>query len=177
MGQFIDIGLVLTIETNLNPKTTQISPKDLSEVIEKNFNIGMNLYTIDENNLDHIVFGLSPSYLGEPLVNFIKEQAQMSKLFRISDEVAESFMAIHDVRSLKEYLEDKYRDKFQVCDFGRYRIDESGLSFVAKIEALSLAMAGKILLEEGEAIFDYFERNIQLQKHPIAKAIKVQIIG
>jgi len=177
MGQFIDIGLVLTIETNLNPQTANIAIKDLSKAIEKKLNIDMSLYTLGEDEKNYTVFDLSNSYLGETLVNFIKKQVQISDFFRLSDKVAERLMTIYDVEALKQYIEDESPDDFQMRRFGRERIDVNNQSILIETDALSLTTAGKILFDGDEEIFGYFERNIHMQNHPLAKCIKVQING
>lgn len=61
--------------------------------------------------------------------------------------------------------------------FGRERIDVNDQSILIQVDALSSATAGKILFDGDEKIFEYFERNIHLQNHPLAKRIKVQVNG
>lgn len=177
MGQFIDIGLALTVKTNLNIQTNNITIKDFSKSIEKKLNIDMSLYELGEDEKNHTVFDLSNSYLGGTLVDFIQQQVKISNLFYLSDEVAEKFMTIHNIETLKQYIEDESPDDFQMRRFGRERIDVNDQSILIQVDALSLATTGKILFDGDEEVFEYFERNVHMQNHPLAKCIKVQING
>lgn len=86
-------------------------------------------------------------------------------------------MTIHNIETLKQYIEDESPDDFQMRRFGRERIDLNDQSILIQVDALSLATTGKILFDGDEEVFEYFERNVHMQNHPLAKCIKVQING
>ncbi len=60
--------------------------------------------------------------------------------------------------------------------FARYRCEtKDGDRFVVKLKGITYIRDGKILLEQGEWILEYFEHHIHLQPNSIAKYVKISI--
>ena len=175
IGQYIEIGLVLTIETDLTSPIQSVTSTDLSEAIAKTLDIDLNLYHMSTNADGRVVFNLSAEYLGESLIRFIRQQAELSRLFSFSDEVIEKLIALHDVETLKQYVESAASGRLYMGDFCRERLEVGGQQIHIRPRALVLASAGKILFEEDASIFTYFEKTIHMQNHPLARCIKVEI--
>ena len=65
---------------------------------------------------------------------------------------------------------------FYLQTFGTYRFNSLNQKTISiSLESLVFAQDGKIILEQGEWIFEYFEQNIRLQKNPLAKYVRIYI--
>ena len=177
MGQFIGVGLVATIKTNFKPQKETLKLTDFCEALQKELDIDLTLYDRIEDKESCTIFNLKSSCLGEPFVTFLKEQCKLSPIFEIPEDVLEELKQAYTLEALTNYLETDTSTDLQMLSFGGYRFKFGNDQEVRiNLEAILLARAGKILLEAGEKIFSYFEKNIHFQKYPLAKCVKVGII-
>lgn len=177
MGQYICIGLACSIHTNFNSQTMG-TLKHFSQFVGKQLNIDISQYTIENNPKGSTVFNLNDSWCGEPFVQLIEKQVEMSDLFTLAESTAQKFRAIDTFKKLQSYLKKEQPNYIQMI---RIRPDSICLNNAHEIditvEMISFVLAGKILYEGGDELFRYFEKNIHQQEHPLAKCMKVSIVG
>lgn len=179
MGQFVHIGLVSSINVYLDQKRKDLALNNLCKIIEEETGIDTNqyIYNKKESEIGHIVFHLKDSWFGDNLVTFIKQQMDLSSLFNLSEEASNTLKSLSDFKTFENYFEDNFLDYIQIVKFSRYFTTFEDLSISINLNIISLAKDGKIMFEGGDEIFNYVEKNIRLQNHPLAKCIKMGIIG
>ncbi len=178
MGQYIDIGIPLTVQTNLKgSEDARITITNLAKAIGERLNIDMSLYAPGEDTDQNIVFNLQGAYFGESLVSFIRKQVEMSSLFTLSEAVAQKLSRLHGVETLEDYIKSEKPDYFCMTWFERTRIEINTQNILIDTRVFSLASAGNILFDGSWKVFQYFAKNIHLQDHPLAKCVCVQVNG
>lgn len=180
MGQFLSIGIIKDLhiqKENLEEYTFD----DLKPTIEKR---GYHLDIFHPNIEGNQWKGtLKTEILEAELLPFLERIYSLLKDFtNLSDylEVLEETKTITDVQ---KFLEDASFYDFQLDNYGhgsRIYVERSkNQRMDINFDALSLKMAGKILMESDEGLFSLFTSLLQQQlaDFQLSKALKVYITG
>ena len=170
MGSFLHVGLVTVVKTNCD------IIEDVKHIKQEIIDTIMPLddFDITKDTDGDYNFVLQDNYYGQKLINFMKEQFVVSD--RISSDSLNALANIKSFSDLEATIENEDLWPFHLQTFGTYRCNSLNQKTInISLEALVFAQDGKIILEQGEWIFEYFEHNIRLQKNPLAKYVKIYI--
>jgi hypothetical protein len=171
MGSYLSVGLVVAVKTNC--KVIGHMEQLRKELIDET-KLALGDYVVVQDEEGYFHFTLKDECYGENLANFMKEQIKLSN--RAMPDALVSLAGIKCFKDLKNMDNSLKLQPFQLLTFGEYWYESGDKSKVtASLEAITFARDGKILLEQGEWIFEYFEKNIHLQAHFLAKYVKINI--
>lgn len=172
MGAFLNVGVALAVKTNCKAiEYMEQMRNDICKVTK----LPLEDYVIVRDEEGYFHFTLKDDCYGDNLVKFMLEQTTIAhRMSPTSLELLAKVKSFNDLKNIEHTLK---LDPFQLFSFEKYKIKcDDGSAFIISVFAVAYAQDGKILLEQGEWIFEYFEHNIRLQPNPIAKYVKISII-
>jgi hypothetical protein len=185
MGQFLHIGLVYQIAFDKKEfDKTKLTLPEVTAKIDSTFLVNSNLYEMEIDTDGDYIFTLKKNVMEAHFLAFL--EVFYTEFYGNDTLYYESILAKLQDKTAEDWIkmaERKYEEAYQMSD----RFDTihylyfDDKPFCPELElhfrAITLAMAGKILMEAYYKMFGFFTKNLQttFAQNPLSQTLKIYI--
>lgn len=188
MGRYLSVGLATHLSFNKEKAANVLKSVDNTIAIVQRLYAPENLYEVCVTD-QSVTFKLKPEILLEELHDFTTEFYEKCYYNNCSEEyynqycksVTDKLALIKETRKMEEYITEASSECFMFDKYwdNEYIKASYGNYLTIRQYGLTLAYAGKIVMESYGPLFQFFSNSIaaMLSKYRLSKALRVLISG